>query len=132
MIARKRLVGKSGQALVEFSLVLPILILVIVGIIEFAILFSSFLVVQNAARDAVRQIAVGGSDVAVFQLVTDNVVGIDSSKLTFSAAPAAGVRRRGEPITVTVVYNHHIITPMLSLILGQDLQWQMTATMRYE
>lgn len=132
MIARKRLVGKSGQALVEFSLVLPILILVIVGIIEFAILFSSFLVVQNAARDAVRQIAVGGSDVAVFQLVKDSVVGIDSSKLNFSATPAAGVRRRGEPITVTVVYNHHIITPMLSLILGQDLQWQMTATMRYE
>lgn len=122
----------SGQAVVELALILPVLILVIVGILEFAILLSSYLVVQDVARDAVRQIVVGGDDAAVFQLVRTNAVGIDIAQLSFAVTPIAGSRQRGDAVTVTATYNHRILTPVLSTILGQTLQWQVTATMRYE
>lgn len=122
----------SGQAVVELALILPVLILVLVGILEFAILLSNYLVVQDAARDAVRQIVVGGNDAAVFQSVRNNAVGIDTTQLNLTVTPSAGSRQRGDAVTVTATYNHRILTPVLSTLLGQTLQWQVTATMRYE
>ena len=41
-----------GQALIEFALMLPLLLLLIVGAIEFGRLFFTKIVVTNAAREA--------------------------------------------------------------------------------
>lgn len=122
----------KGQALVEFALVLPILLLIIVAVIEFSILMSSYLIVQSSARDAARQLAVGNQDALVFQSIRDNTVGIDTDALNFSATPAHGVRKRGDAIIVTVTYTHRVLTPLLSMVLGNSLNWSMQATMRYE
>lgn len=43
-----------GQALVEFALILPILILLLVGIFDFGRAIYAFNTVNNAAREAVR------------------------------------------------------------------------------
>lgn len=123
---------KKGQSLVEFALILPILLLIVVGIIEFGILMSSYLIVQNTARDAVRQISVGAVDSAVFTTVRQNAVGIDRNQLSFTATPSSATRTRGNPVTVTTTYNHQILTPLLSVVLGTTLQWQVSATMRLE
>lgn len=47
-----RLLEKPGQTLVEFALILPLLIVVILGVIEFGRLFFGFSTLQNAARYA--------------------------------------------------------------------------------
>ncbi|MGQ0602637.1 MAG: TadE/TadG family type IV pilus assembly protein, partial [Anaerolineales bacterium] len=51
-----------GQGLVEFALVLPVLLLLIFGIIEFARLFAAWLAIQNAARFGVRYAVTGRFD----------------------------------------------------------------------
>lgn len=43
-----------GQALVEFALVLPLALLILMGIIQFGFLFSSQIGVINAVREAAR------------------------------------------------------------------------------
>ena len=43
-----------GQGLVEFALVLPALLLIVLSIIEGALLFQSYLAIQHAAREAAR------------------------------------------------------------------------------
>ncbi|HLF25476.1 MAG TPA: TadE/TadG family type IV pilus assembly protein [Anaerolineae bacterium] len=48
-----------GQALLEFALVLPILLLIIFVIIEFARLFQAWLVIENVARMAGRYAVTG-------------------------------------------------------------------------
>jgi len=48
---RKR---EQGQALVEFAIVLPILLMVVCGIIDFGWLFYNQLSVQNACREGAR------------------------------------------------------------------------------
>ncbi|MBL8056955.1 MAG: pilus assembly protein, partial [Anaerolineales bacterium] len=48
-----------GQGLVEFALVLPFLLLLIFGIIEFARIFAAWLAVQNGARFGVRYAITG-------------------------------------------------------------------------
>jgi len=45
---------RRGQGLVEFALLLPILLLVILGIVEAALVIQGFLAVQHAAREAAR------------------------------------------------------------------------------
>lgn len=46
---------ERGAALVEFALVIPLLLLVIFGIIEFSILFYDKAVITNASREAARE-----------------------------------------------------------------------------
>jgi hypothetical protein len=50
--------------MVEFALVLPILLMLIFGIIEFARLFYAWIIVENAARFGVRYASTGNFDLA--------------------------------------------------------------------
>ena len=51
---RRRLGGERGAELIEFALTLPILLLVVLGIIEFGFVFREYEVVTNAAREGAR------------------------------------------------------------------------------
>jgi Flp pilus assembly protein TadG len=58
--------SEAGSELVEFALVLPLLLLVLFGIIDFGLLFQRYQVVTNAAREGAR--------VAVLPLYEDDDV----------------------------------------------------------
>lgn len=49
-----RLRSKKGQAIVEFTLIFPLLLILIFGIIEFGILLYNKAVITNASREAAR------------------------------------------------------------------------------
>lgn len=60
---QKRITRKvTAQSMVEFALVLPILLMLIFGIIEFGRIFQAWLSVQNSARFAVRYAVTGEYD----------------------------------------------------------------------
>lgn len=50
---------RSGQALIEFALALPILLLLLFGVIEFGRLVQAWMAVQNAARFGLRYAVTG-------------------------------------------------------------------------
>ena len=50
--------GESGQALVEFALVSPLLLLLILGLVEFARAWNTQQVLTETARDALRSAVV--------------------------------------------------------------------------
>jgi Flp pilus assembly protein TadG len=52
--------NNRGQAMLEFALVLPILLLLVFGIIDFGIIFFDNLVITQAAREGARVGVVGG------------------------------------------------------------------------
>ncbi|NIV29495.1 MAG: hypothetical protein GWN58_08285, partial [Anaerolineae bacterium] len=45
---------RRGQGLVEFALILPVLLFILLGIIEAAFVIQGYLTVQHAAREAAR------------------------------------------------------------------------------
>jgi len=45
---------RRGQGIVEFALILPVLLLVILGLMEAAFVIQGYLTVQHAAREAAR------------------------------------------------------------------------------
>lgn len=53
---------REGQAITEFALILPLLLLLIFGVIEFARVFQAYLVIVNAARFGVRYAVTGEYD----------------------------------------------------------------------
>ena len=51
---RRRLKGESGAEIIEFAVVYPLLLLVILGVVDYAFLFQRFEAVTNAAREGAR------------------------------------------------------------------------------
>jgi Flp pilus assembly protein TadG len=49
---------EDGQAVVEFALVLPVLMLIVVGIFKFGIVFNNYLQLTDAVRAGARQLAI--------------------------------------------------------------------------
>ncbi|MFC6238780.1 TadE/TadG family type IV pilus assembly protein [Longivirga aurantiaca] len=57
---RRSLAGDdSGAAAVEFALVVPLLLLIVFGIINFGVLFSQQVSINNAVREGARRAVVG-------------------------------------------------------------------------
>ena len=52
----------NGANLVEFAIVMPIILLVVIGILEVGVAFRDLLTVSNAAKEGVRVVAAMGDD----------------------------------------------------------------------
>ncbi|MEW6771806.1 MAG: TadE/TadG family type IV pilus assembly protein [Bacillota bacterium] len=127
-----RLKNERGQATVELALVLPILILILFGIMEFGRIFSAYLVITNAAREGARLAAVGASDTAIEQRVEDAAAGLDETKLTVTITPPAAGRVSGAEATVRVDYSVDLVTPVLSGIAPNPFPLTAQSAMRVE
>lgn len=55
---RARAAGERGATLVEFAIVLPVLMTLIFGVVEFGITFNDYIGLRQGARDAARQAVV--------------------------------------------------------------------------
>jgi Flp pilus assembly protein TadG len=53
-VVRRRWHSERGAELIEFAIVMPILLFIIAGIVDFGMMFRTFEVVTNAAREGAR------------------------------------------------------------------------------
>lgn len=67
--------NENGQTLVEFALILPILLLLVMGIIQFGMILSGQIAVTNAAREGARVAAVGKDNDEVLARVKNSIAG---------------------------------------------------------
>ena len=70
---RRRWRTDSGAELVEFALVLPVLLVLIVGVADFALLFHGYQVTTNAAREGARLAILPGYDANSYATVRARV-----------------------------------------------------------
>jgi hypothetical protein len=87
--------GRSGQALAETAVIMPVLLLMIVGIIEMASAWRTYQVVTNAAREGARVALLPSADFGqvedrVRQSVEAGGLGWDNVTLTAECLDAAG------------------------------------------
>ena len=92
--ARSRARRDDGQAYVEFALILPVLLLVVMGIIQFGTAFKDYIALTDAVRVGARQGAVSRSIVDPTQRVplivakTKGAAGtLDTSKMVITVKP---------------------------------------------
>jgi Flp pilus assembly protein TadG len=132
MIAMKIIKNENGQALVEFAIILPILLLLIMGIFEFGMLLNSYLTIQNAAREGARLGIVGGTDVEIDSLINSISPTLTPSDLTVSVTPVEISRNSGDTLTVNVTYNYHMTVPIISALLNNVVPLKAQTSMRIE
>lgn len=132
--------SKKGQALVEFAFVLPILLLLMVVLIDMGIILYAQITVTNAAWEGVRAGATivdpTQGDQEITGAVQQAAYGLDPSQLTIDIDPEQDVSPRnqpypaprGEPLTVTVIYNLELTFPKVDI----PLTGRAVARMEYQ
>lgn len=128
----KVLKNEEGQSLVEFALVLPLLLWILMGIIDLGRVFHASIVLQESARDAVRYASVGWSDQQITQVIASDTTTIDGSQLKVQITPSQGSRSTGNPVIIQMSYPVELITPLLSQILPNPVVVGAKMTMRME
>ena len=111
--------NEAGQAMVEMALVLPILLILIGGIVDFGWLFYNQLSLTNAAREGARYAVIHyhtspdyWEDQTV-DLMKSTYVGVDS-------AVAKVFEPQNSQIRATMTANVPILTGITSTIVGDD------------
>lgn len=126
---------RKGQSLVEFALILPLLLFLIMGIIQFGLVLSGYVTVSNAAREGARVGIIEKNDTKVVAKVTQ---AFDSSatlsnpvvSITF---PEGGSYTNGKPVSVKVTGQVAVIVPLMDTIFGgPSIEVSRTAVMRVE
>jgi Flp pilus assembly protein TadG len=92
----KALRGEQGQAMTEFALVLPVLVVVLFAIVQFGIVFNHFVALTDAVRAGARKAAVSrqtNDPVAVAKnavIAAGGNIAIDPSDITVTSDWQAG------------------------------------------
>lgn len=132
---------RRGQALLEFALVMPLLLLFLVGIIEFGRGWNDHQVITDAAREAARKCVV--ADINVTQ---DTVINVAKSAMAAAgintdppvAINVTGFLRpnpTGKPCTVAIQlpYTFTFLGPLMQWTTGdRTITLATTFTMRNE
>ena len=129
---RRATTNSSGQALVETTMVLVLLICLVGAILEFGTLFRAYITITAAARQGARVAAVGGTDAVIAQSVRNSCVSLDAGRLSVSTSPAEALRERGTDATVHVAYAAPLVFPIIGLILPDPFVLRARMIMRVE
>ena len=130
-IYKKILSGEKGGSAVEFAIILPILIMLIFGIIQFGIAYNKYVSVAHAVREGARLASVGLYEDPGFdfeQAVRDSAPTIDIE--TISVENPEGVEI-GNPVVVTITVETFFIEIPMAGSWG-PIQLTSQATMRRE
>jgi Flp pilus assembly protein TadG len=113
--------SRRGQALVEFALVLPILLILLLGILDFGRAVAAYNSVSNAARSAVRVAIVDQNPDVVEAAAEQEAAGLNPLTVEFDPNVNAD-----DPCvetvcltSVEVTYQYVPATPIFSNLVGQ-------------
>ena len=129
--------GERGQSMVEYALVLPILLLLLLGIMEFGILVFNYNTIANAAREGARYGIVHwreGLDVdGIAEAVLALTAGLDQTALSIESfiIDDGAVR---VAVRVEVDYKARLVSgPIIRVFAGDDsVPLSAVATMQLE
>jgi len=122
----KKIRDCDGQSMVEFALVIPLVLLLLFGIIEFGRVYSAQLAVDNAARQGARLAAVGASVTDTKQAAIDSAFNISLTATQVTVTPSGG------NVKVSISYPVQIVVPLISNIIGNTVNVKSEVIMRLE
>ena len=121
--------GERGSAAVEFALLLPIVLLVLLAVVQVGVLARDRLIVSQAARAGARVAAVDASQQAIVDAVHAAASPLDPDAMTISIERAGS---RGDGVTVRVAYTATTAGLLAGWLLPSTVALTADATMRQE
>lgn len=147
-VTKKRWGNQQGVAAIEFALVLPLLIILVFGIIEFSILFYDKAMITNASREGARVGIVyrfdpsgtstlnhpDGTEITgvVTTYLQNHLISLGAASSATTAITRAG-DAAGNSLTVTVSYPYHfLVLPNFITTLTGPINLSAVTIMRME
>jgi Flp pilus assembly protein TadG len=116
-----------GDGLVEFALILPVLMLVLMGIVDLGRGVYAYNVVANSAREGARYGVASPSDtIGMINAAKVSAVGLDPNRITVTIN-----KPTSDTLRVGVSYDFRLVTPLIAQALSgrSALQLSSQATM---
>lgn len=126
-----RLQRKKGQSLVEFTLLLSILLIIVMGLLDIGRVYFTYLALQDLAGEGASYGAVYPSRIdstdepdpnnVLYRVRSAAPSGmlVDPADLNITVSTPSGTDP-GDFITVTVVANYTLLTPFVGSIVGSQ------------
>jgi Flp pilus assembly protein TadG len=112
---RRTVAESSGQAIIEFALLLPLFLLLLFGMVDFGRVYSALVTQTNAAREGARLGVTGATQAAIItrsQSTSANSCNNGNPAVAVQGAKGAS----GTDVVVTVSCNLKLITPLAGMI----------------
>ncbi len=124
--------GEIGQSLVELSLILPVFLFLLVGLVEVGDALNSYLSVVDVSRDGARLGSKGkASDAEIKELVVtemdrlpDPFDPVEDITITHDTMPG------DDSIKVSVCYDHSLILGLPAFMIPDPIHMCASTTMR--
>ena len=120
----RRAHGDHGAAAVELALVLPFLLLIVSGIVDFGRAYNTQITLTHAAREAARVWALGGTAAATTTAAQDAAGRLSNVTTTTTTCTF------GAATTVTVTADFSYITPFIADLAPGTVSMSAEGVMR--
>ena len=137
-----QLKDQKGAALIEFTIIFPLLMLLIFGIVEFGLILYNQQVITNASREGARAGIVArdprldnaGIEAVVNNYTQNRLISFGSSSaMPMTSINNAGGTTFGNDLSVTVSYDYEfLVLPKFAESLTGDIQLSARSVMKYE
>lgn len=123
----RRLRSERGQALLETTLTLPIILLVSVGIFEFGRAYQTWQILTNAAREGARVSVLPSADEAGVEarvrqyMQVGQLPGSDTATVSVNRSaviPMGAATVSGSMVTVSYPFEFMVLNPVARLVVG--------------
>lgn len=121
--------SEKGQSLVEFALVIPLLVMILFGIVDFGRIFHTYLTLDHAGREAARAASIGKDDTTIKSVAVNDASSINLTTDQVSISPST--RTSGSDVKITITYPVDFLTPVIGQIIG-TFDLKDTTVMRVE
>jgi Flp pilus assembly protein TadG len=124
----KRLDGDRGAAAVEFAIVLPVLLTLVVGIAEFGRAYNVQSTISGAAREGVRVMALKNNATAARTAAKAAAapLGLTDAQISVSPTPCLSTATASVSATVTITY----VLPFITHLFGTGVTLTGKGTMQ--
>lgn len=137
--------GQRGQALVEFVLVTPLLLLLFFGVVDFTMALRDWIAVTNATREAARFASLGG-DVTSNEIIeravqkSNDILEPGEVDVGYADVDGNGSNAdEGDSVVVKARHRYEFFTPLVPLLghvtggtLPSEITMQSCTDMRLE
>jgi Flp pilus assembly protein TadG len=136
--SRASWVSERGAELVEFAIVLPVMLLIVMAIVDFGFMFQRYVVLTNAAMEGARVAVLPGYSTTDVQdrvrayAAGGGIAGNVTPTVVDVSLPAPTGTWPGKEVTVTHDYGFNYLGPIAALFGGGSRTVTLTArsTMR--
>ena len=120
---------ERGSAAVEFALVLPLVLVLVLGMVQVGVFARDRLMVEAAARAGARTAAVVDDPAAVRAAALAAAPALRDADLALEVVRAGG---RGDPVSVRITYVDAVRVPFLSWLIPDGVTMSSTTVARQE